>query len=101
MAAASLPPIKLLIVDDDDDLREDLVHLFRKQGQEVTAAVSGEDALDKATHARFDVALLDLHLPGISGIDVLAKLKDRQHELEALMLTVHSSIATAVEAMRR
>ncbi len=99
--ANTTPSIKLLIVDDDDDMRDDLVHLFRKQGHEVTAAVSGEDALDKATHARFDVALLDLHLPGISGIDVLAKLKEQQPELEALMLTAHSSIETAVEAMRR
>jgi DNA-binding NtrC family response regulator len=93
--------IKLLLVDDDDDLRQDLTHLFRRQGHEVTAAASGEDALDKAAHARFDVALLDLHLPGISGIDVLVHLKERQPELEALMLTAHSSIETAVEAMRR
>ncbi|HEY7423527.1 MAG TPA: sigma-54 dependent transcriptional regulator [Gemmataceae bacterium] len=99
--AATPPLIQLLIVDDDDDLREDLAQLFRQHGQEVTAAVSGEDALNKAAHARFDVALLDLHLPGISGIDVLAKLKERQPELEALMLTAHSSIETAVEAMRR
>jgi DNA-binding NtrC family response regulator len=97
----SAPSIKLLIVDDDDDLRDDLVHLFRKQGHEVTAAVSGEDALNKASHARFDVALLDLHLPGISGIDLLTQLKEQQPELEALMLTAHSSIETAVEAMRR
>jgi DNA-binding NtrC family response regulator len=99
--ASTNPSIKLLIVDDDDDMRDDLVQLFRKQGHEVTAAVSGEDALDKAAHARFDVALLDLHLPGISGIDVLAKLKEQQPELETLMLTAHSSIETAVEAMRR
>jgi DNA-binding NtrC family response regulator len=99
--AGTTHSIKLLLVDDDDDLRDDLIHLFRKQGHEVTAAVSGEDALNKAAHARFDVALLDLHLPGISGIDVLTKLKEQQPELEALMLTAHSSIETAVEAMRR
>ena len=99
--ANTSPSIKLLIVDDDDDLRDDLAQLFRKQGHVVTAAGSGEDALNKAAHARFDVALLDLHLPGITGIDVLAKLKEQQPELEALMLTAHSSIETAVEAMRR
>src|SRR5262249_52383966 len=101
LAAATPPPTQLLIVDDDDDLREDLARLFRRQGHEVTSAVSGEDALNKAARARFDVALLDLHLPGISGIDVLAKLKEQQPELEALILTAHSSIETAVEAMRR
>jgi DNA-binding NtrC family response regulator len=99
--AGTTHPIKLLLVDDDDDLRQDLTQLFRKQGYEVTAAASGEDALSKAARARFDVALLDLHLPGISGIEVLAQLKERQPELEALMLTAHSSIETAVEAMRR
>jgi DNA-binding NtrC family response regulator len=99
--AGTTHPIKLLLVDDDDDLRQDLARLFRKQGHDVTAAVSGEDALDKAAHFRFDVALLDLHLPGISGIDVLAQLKEQQPELEALMLTAHSSIETAVEAMRK
>jgi DNA-binding NtrC family response regulator len=101
MASTNDRPIKLLIVDDDDDLRQDLAHLFRKQGQEVTSAVSGEDALNKAAHACFDVALLDLNLPGITGIDLLAKLKEQQPELEALMLTAHSSIETAVEAMRK
>jgi two-component system response regulator AtoC len=99
--ANTTPSIKLLIVDDDDDLRDDLVYLFRKQGHEVTSAVSGEDAINKAAHVCFDVALLDLHLPGISGIDLLTHLKDQQPELEALMLTAHSSIETAVEAMRR
>ncbi|MGH7226487.1 MAG: sigma-54-dependent transcriptional regulator, partial [Gemmataceae bacterium] len=99
--AGTTHPIQLLLVDDDDDLRHDLAQLFRKQGHDVTAAVSGEDALNKAAHSRFDVALLDLHLPGISGIDVLVQLKERQPELEALMLTAHSSIETAVEAMRR
>ncbi len=92
---------KLLIVDDDDDMRDDLAQLFGKQGYEVTAAVNGEDALNKAAHARFDVALIDLHLPSISGIEVLAQLKEQQPELEALMLTAHSSIETAVEAMRK
>src|SRR5579884_653379 len=101
MASTNDRPIKLLVVDDDDDLRQDLMQLFRKHGHEVTAAVSGEDAQNKASHARFDVALLDLHLPGISGIDLLAQLKEQQPELEALLLTAHSSIETAVQAMRQ
>lgn len=92
--------IKLLIVDDDEDLRDALMQLFRKQGYEATVAVSGADALNKAAHTRFDVVVLDLHLPDISGIDVLAKLKGQQPELEVLMLTAHGSIESAVEAMR-
>jgi DNA-binding NtrC family response regulator len=101
MADATRASIKLLIVDDDEDLRQDLSQLFRKLGHHVTAVSNGEDALVKADQTRFDVALLDLHLPGISGIDLLVQLKERQPELEALMLTAHSSIETAVQAMKR
>jgi DNA-binding NtrC family response regulator len=98
---ASSTSIRLLIVDDDDDLRTSLVSRFSRLGMAVTAAVSAEDALAKGSHTRFDVALLDLHLPGMDGIDLLAKLKELQPEVEALMLTAHSSIESAVEAMRR
>jgi DNA-binding NtrC family response regulator len=101
MADTTRVAIKLLIVDDDEDLRQDLSQLFRRLGHHVTAVSNGEDALVKAAQTRFDVALLDLHLPGMSGIDVLVQLKERQPELEALMLTAHSSIETAVEAMKR
>src|SRR5919202_1569058 len=94
-------PIRLLIVDDDEQLRQTLVHRFQRQGMAVTSAGSGEEALTKAAQARCDVALLDLQLPGISGIELLAKLKERQPELEALMLTAHGSIETAILAMKK
>ena len=101
MSTASRLPTRLLIVDDDDDLRQDLVRHFTRLGLAVTAAGSAEEALSKATGARHDVALLDLHLPGIDGIALLARLKELQPELEAIMLTAHSSIETAVQAMKK
>ena len=66
----------------------------------VAEAGRGEDALALAAQNRFDVALLDLHLPGITGIDVLAQLKESQPEMEALLLTAHGSIETAILAMK-
>jgi DNA-binding NtrC family response regulator len=90
-----------LIVDDDDPLRQTLARRFHQHGVTVIAAADAEEALAKAAHNRFDVALLDLHLPGLSGIDLLARLKERQPELEAIMLTAHGSLETAVEAMKR
>jgi DNA-binding NtrC family response regulator len=94
-------PLHLLIVDDDEQLRQTLVRRFQRQGMSVTAAGSGEEALKRANAARFDVALLDLHLPGMDGVAVLGKLKEQQPELEALLLTAHGSIETAILAMKK
>jgi DNA-binding NtrC family response regulator len=91
----------VLVVDDDDQWRQTLVRRFVRQGMKPIGAASAEEALEKAAQTRFDVAVLDLNLPGMSGIDLLSQLKERQPELEALMLTAHSSIETAVSAMKR
>lgn len=101
MANATVPVFRLLIVDDDDQLRQTLVRRFQRQGMTVSGAANGEDALAQAAQQRFDVALLDLHLPGLSGIDLLGQLKERLPELEAIMLTAHGSIETAIQAMKR
>jgi len=101
MANTSQSPIRLLIVDDDDQLRQTLARRFQRQGMEVTAAAGAEEALANADQSRWDVALLDLHLPGKSGIELLAQLKERQPELEALLFTAHGSIETAILAMKQ
>jgi DNA-binding NtrC family response regulator len=100
-AAPAQPRIRLLIVDDDGQLRQTLARRFARHGMVVTEAATGEEALGKAGQTRFDVALLDLNLPGMSGLEVLAALKEQQPELEVVMLTAHSSIETAVLAMKR
>ncbi len=95
------PPIELLIVDDDELLRQTLARRFQRQGLKVTQAAQGEEALEQAADKRFDVALLDLNLPGMSGVELLGRLKERQPELEALLLTAHGSVETAIQAMKR
>jgi DNA-binding NtrC family response regulator len=94
-------PIRLLIVDDDEQMRRTLVGRFERKGLAVSNAGSGEQALEIAAKARFDVAVLDLHLPGINGVELLEKLKERQPDMEALLLTAHSSVETAVAAMKK
>src|SRR6516225_7540187 len=100
-AEARPAPPRLLIVDDDEELRDTLARRFARAGLSVTTAESGEESLAKLGRAEFDVALFDLHLPGMSGLDLLAHFKELQPEAEVLMLTAHGSIATAIEAMRR
>ncbi len=101
MSNPSRTPIRLLIVDDDEQMRGTLVGRFERKGLAVSNAGSGEQALEIAAKARFDVAVLDLHLPGINGVELLEKLKERQPDLEALLLTAHSSVETAVAAMKK
>jgi DNA-binding NtrC family response regulator len=101
MTSPSSTPPRLLVVDDDEQLRQLLARRFERQGMAVTAAASGAEALDKAGRARCDVALLDLHLPDMTGIELLGKLKADQPELEALMLTAHGSMETAILAMKQ
>jgi DNA-binding NtrC family response regulator len=93
-------PLRLLLVDDDEDLRSLLAGRFGRLGWQVIQAGTAEEALERTAQSPCDVAVLDLHLPGMSGIDLLARLKEQQPDVEALLLTAHSSIETAVQAMR-
>jgi DNA-binding NtrC family response regulator len=92
--------VRLLIVDDDEVLREALVRRFQRDGLAVAAAGSAEEALPRIERTPFDVALFDLHLPGMSGLDLLARFKEAQPDAEVLLLTAHGSIETAIRAMR-
>ena len=93
MATSNPTRLRLLIVDDDDQLRQTLARRFERQGMAVAEAANGEDALVKAAQTRCDVALLDLHLPDTTGIDLLGQLKERQPELEALDSAVREHLA--------
>jgi DNA-binding NtrC family response regulator len=91
---------RLLIVDDDEQLAEALARRFQRIGHAVKVVSSGEQALEAAA-APLDVVLLDLHLPGMGGLEVLTKLKEQHPEVEVILLTAHGSIETAIQAMRK
>jgi two-component system response regulator RegA len=91
----------LLLVDDDDVLRERLGRALRERGFEVTTAANGEEALAAARRDVPEFAIVDLRMPGPSGIEVLDALHAADPATRVLMLTGYGSIATAVEATRR
>jgi two-component system response regulator RegA len=93
--------LTLLLVDDDEVLRERLGRALRERGFEVTTAESGEAAIALARRDTPEFAVVDLRMPGISGIDVLDALRAIDPATRVLMLTGYGSIATAVEATRR
>jgi DNA-binding NtrC family response regulator len=98
--AANPAPIELLLVDDDADLRNDVASFLATRGYRVQCCANGEEAVECADRRAFNVAILDLSMPGMSGIEVLQKLKSRDAECEVVMLTGEGTIETAVEAMK-
>ncbi len=97
---ASAPAIELLIVEDEQEFRELLIRRFTQIGWRVQGAETGEDALDLLSRREFDVAVLDMMLPGMSGLDLLAKIKAGPTDCEAVMLTGQATVETAVAAMK-
>jgi len=92
--------IELLVVDDDAEFRETLVRRMDRGGFAVSSAAGGDEALDVAQRRRFDVAVFDMMMPGISGLALLQKFRVEHPECEVILLTGQGTIETAVEAMR-
>jgi DNA-binding NtrC family response regulator len=89
--------IKLLIVDDESRFLKAIATRLTKRGFEVRTAENGADAVALAREQKFDIALLDLKMPGIDGGEVLRILKEEHDFLEAVILTGHGSLESAVE----
>jgi DNA-binding NtrC family response regulator len=89
-----------MLVDDDAAFRHVMAGELRRLGFEVVAAESGEEALRRIGEVGPDVVLLDLQLPGISGLEVLRTLHEQHPAAEVIMLTGHGSIDTAIESIR-
>jgi len=93
--------IDLLIVDDDVEYRSTVVRRFSRRGYHVQETSDGEKALEFAARKQFHVAVLDLVMPGLSGLQLLEKLKAGSPDCEVVMLSGQGTIETAVEAMKR
>ena len=92
---------RILVVDDEKGIRAALVQLFEYEGHEVSAAEDGREAIELAGAARPDVTFLDVKMPGMDGLDVLARLRERDPGAIVVMISGHGTIDTAVEATRK
>lgn len=92
---------RILIVEDDDDIRELVSHVLKSDGYEIRSVVSGEDALREARYDTPDLVLLDLMLPGIDGLDVCRSLKfsDKTKKLPIVILTAKGEEADIVAGL--
>ena len=78
---------KVLVVDDEKDVRDLFSQLLEKEKHIVKTAASGEEALEMIKKESFDVALLDIKMPGMSGIEALKKMKQAQSNLIVILIT--------------
>ncbi|HXV21854.1 MAG TPA: response regulator [Desulfuromonadales bacterium] len=91
----------ILVVDDDPELRENIREILDDASFAVTVAANGEDALDCLKRQAFDVILLDLIMPGLSGKEVLPLIKRQSPSAKVIMITAFATIENAVSAMRK
>lgn len=90
---------RILLVDDEVEFLETLVKRLKKRDMNVSAVKSGEEALEWLDREPVDVAVLDVRMPGMDGIQTLREIKRRYPLTEVIMLTGHASFEVAVEGM--
>jgi len=92
--------IRVLIIDDEPDFLETIVKRLMKRKMDATGVGSGEDALSLIENESFDVAILDMRMPGMDGIETLKELKRKSPLTEVIMLTGHASVESGMQGMQ-
>ncbi len=91
---------RLLIVEDEDTLCQSLQRVFIREGYEVDIAESAESAFVLLDSKSYDLIITDIILPGISGIELLAKYRKKNPSQRVIVITAYASLVTAVEAIK-
>ncbi len=100
-AAASPPPGTILVADDEESIRWVLERACAQQGHPVVAVGSGTEALAALRARPFDVALVDIKMPDLSGLDVLSRAREEQIDTLFIIMTAQNTMANAIEATKR
>jgi len=95
-----MPKASVLIVEDNIDLCQTLSDVLEREGYSVRTAFSGEAAMITLSEELIDLALLDIKLPKMSGLELLAKIRDRDPEIQVIIITALTDAQPAVEAMK-
>jgi two-component system response regulator HydG len=91
---------RVMVVDDEATIREALTAWLAKEGYQVESAASGPEALARLSEAAYGLLLVDIKMPGMDGLELVARVREMQPEVGIVMITAHGSIHTAVEAMK-
>lgn len=90
----------VLVVDDEFSIRDNLEQLLKTNGYGTVVSGDGQEALERASEQEFEVVLLDIRMPGLSGLDVLRQLRSDHPDIAVIMVTAVSDVEAAVEACR-
>lgn len=93
--------ISILIVDDDQSTRKSLSLIFKRKGYQVETAGTGKEALKKVKGKFFNLALLDIKLPDLDGVELLAMIKEIHPDIAVIMVTAYASVETAIQALNQ
>jgi DNA-binding NtrC family response regulator len=90
----------VLLVDDEEKFVEVLAQRMQTRGLKVETSMSGEDAVKHAKDQNLDAIVLDLQMPGMSGLEALKKMKQENPDLQIIILTGHGTVQAGIEAMK-
>ena len=94
-------PARILVVDDDKNIRESLKTILSDEGYTVDVAANGNEAIRKAESTAYNVALIDIRLPDIDGIELLTRMKDTVPKTRKVIVTGYPSLQNAIEAVNK
>jgi len=98
--AGSQMQASILVIDDEASIRESLEVLLSLEGYTISMAVDGEEGLRMLESNSYDLVLLDLAMPGQSGLEILPQIKERQPDLPVIMITAYGTVSNVVDAIR-
>ena len=90
----------ILVVDDQTTLTSVLLHILEDDGYHVEVAHTAEEALKKFDETPFDLAIIDINLPGMSGLDLLERFKKIDSRILSIIITAYGSLDTAIKSMK-
>jgi signal transduction histidine kinase len=93
-------PIRLLVVEDDFESAQGLEFMLKRRGIDVTTVPGGEEALSTFDPSRFDAIVADIRLGGMSGVDLLRRIRERETDFPIILLTAYDSLDSAIQAVK-
>jgi len=92
---------KVLVAEDEEITLKHLTHALQKEGYVTIGTQNGQDAFQQIESGQFDLLITDIRMPGLSGMELLDKIKERQTDMEVIVITGFGSIDSVIEAMKK